>query len=74
MNSFFKYFFVSKEFLVKEFKKFEFKSLPHNSQYSCSENYEVFSIDLPKLIDKSQYQFDEDNNQINVKMYDANNT
>ncbi|VVC37300.1 Hypothetical protein CINCED_3A020976 [Cinara cedri] len=60
------------KFLVKEFKKFEFKSLPHNSQYSSSENYEVFSIDLPKLIDNSQYQFDEDNNQINVKMYETN--
>lgn len=62
--------YVDIEFLVKEFKKFEFKSLPNNSQYSSSETYKVFSIDLPKLTDKSQYQFDEVNKQIN----ETNNT
>lgn len=53
----------SNTFLVKELKKFEFKSLTH-SQYSSSVIYEVFPIDKPKFTQKSQYQFDEPNKQI----------
>lgn len=51
------------EFIVKELKKFEFKSLTH-SQYSSSVMYEVFPIDKPKCTQKSQYQFDEPNKQV----------
>ncbi|XP_025195132.1 ATR-interacting protein mus304 [Melanaphis sacchari] len=53
----------SNKFLVKELKKFEFKSLTH-SQYNSSVIYEVFPIDKPKFTQKSQYQFDEPNKQI----------
>ncbi|CAI6368356.1 unnamed protein product [Macrosiphum euphorbiae] len=53
----------SNTFLVKELKKFEFKSLTH-SQYSSSVIYEVFPIDKPKFTQKSQYQFDEPNKQV----------
>ncbi|KAL5234587.1 hypothetical protein ACI65C_001997 [Semiaphis heraclei] len=53
----------SNKFLVKELKKFEFKSLTH-SQCGSSITYEVFPIDKPKFTQKSQYQFDEPNKQI----------
>lgn len=52
------------EFLVKELKKFEFKSLTP-SHFSSSIVYEVFPIDIPKYKEKSQCQFDEHNKQIN---------
>ncbi|XP_025412400.1 uncharacterized protein LOC112684893 isoform X2 [Sipha flava] len=53
----------SNKFLMKELKKFEFKSLTH-SQYCSSTNYEVFPIDVPMFTEKSQCQFDEPNKQI----------
>lgn len=55
--------YIYTEFLVKELKKFEFKSLTHN-QFSSSISYDVFPIDLPRFTQKSQCQFDEDNKQI----------
>lgn len=62
LDYFYFYLFIHTEFLVKELKKFEFKSLIHN-QYNSSVNYEVFPIDIPKFTQKSQCQFDEPNKQ-----------
>lgn len=64
--------FICKEFLVKELKKFELKSLTHN-QYSSSVSYDVFPIDTPKFTQKSQCQFDEQNKQIQGKVNEISN-